>query len=144
MRPWQHVLDPIYGYLLYLQHMVMSPSLLPHALNFGPSTKIIRTVLDLAERFAHSLEVPPLWTINKPNEQLSESTYLSIDSSLAKLHLGWESRLDVDRAILWTCEWYQAFRNGNDMRQFTGKQIDSYIQLIQANFASDSKEAQVM
>lgn len=140
VRPWQHVLDPLYGYLLYLEHMVAFPHKIPLALNFGPSTEIIRTVLELAKRFSNSLEAQQLWAIENQAEQLQESIFLSIDSSLAKHHLGWRSMLDVDSAILWTCEWYKAFRDGKNMRQFSNEQIDAYSKLVQANFSSfDSK-----
>lgn len=129
VRPWQHVLDPLYGYLLYVEHIVSSPHKAVRALNFGPSTEIIRTVLDVAKSFANALGIQDLWTIAKPDEKLQESTFLSIDSSLAKLHLGWSPVLDVDNAILWTCNWYNEFRNGMDMREFSNSQIDSYFKL---------------
>lgn len=131
VRPWQHVLDPLYGYLLYIEHMVSTPHGIPQSLNFGPPTETIRTVLDLAERFSNSLATQPLWTIKKSDEQLHESKLLSIDSSLAQFHLGWRSMLDVDSAILWTCEWYRAFKNGENMRQFSIKQISAFFERVQ-------------
>lgn len=136
VRPWQHVLDPLHGYLLYLEYMVTAPHKIPQALNFGPSTETIRTVLDLAKRFANSLGAEKLWVMEDQVEHLRESIFLSIDSSLARHHLGWKPMLDVDSAILWTCEWYKAFWNGKDMRQFSHEQIDAYLKLVKANFST--------
>ncbi len=131
VRPWQHVLDPIHGYLLYLEHIILSPENLPKSLNFGPPTEITRTVLDLAERFSEALGAHSLWTTEKSEELLQESKLLSIDSSLAKLHLGWKAVLDTDSTILWTCEWYKAYRDGSDMREFSNKQIKAFFELFQ-------------
>ena len=136
IRPWQHVLDPLYGYLLYLEAMVAVPGTMPRALNFGPPTETTRTVLDLAKQFADSFEVQPFWSIETSHQHLQESKFLSIDSALAKRHLGWRSRLDVDRAILWTCEWYKAFKDGKNMRDFSMMQIDSYFKACEEESAT--------
>ncbi len=138
VRPWQHVLDPLYGYLRYLECMVFAPQDLPRALNFGPPMETIRTVMEVAERFADSLKTQHLWTIKKTDAQLLESTFLSIDSSLAKLQLGWKSMLDVDSAIFWTCKWYKAFKDGQDMLQFSKGQIEDYVSLVNAASISGS------
>lgn len=140
VRPWQHVLDPIYGYLLYIEKMTVKPYNLPPSLNFGPSTKITRTVLDIATRFTDVLAIQPLWTIKKQDELFKESKLLSIDSSKAKLHLGWTSTLDTDTSILWTCEWYKAYKDGTDMRQFSTKQINMFFDLVKANSYAQVKK----
>jgi CDP-glucose 4,6-dehydratase len=130
VRPWQHVLDPLLGYLLYIENMVSNPHNIPQALNFGPSYETIRTVLNVAERFSKSLGAQNLWTIKKSDEYLKESKLLTIDSSLSKDSLGWQSMLNVDTAIDWTCDWYKAFGNGENMRRFSSKQIDAFLKLL--------------
>jgi CDP-glucose 4,6-dehydratase len=133
VRPWQHVLDPIYGYLLYIQHMVSATGETPASLNFGPPSKPVRTVLQVAEQFAASMEAKDLWTLGKSPNQVHESGFLSIDSTLAFDTLGWKTSLTVDEALRWTCDWYKAYQTGQDMRSFTEHQIDAYADRVQAS-----------
>ena len=129
VRPWQHVLDPVYGYLLYLERMV-SDRALPPALNFAPAASSNTTVLKLAEHFAAALGAKDLWTIGQADERLHENKFLSIDPSLAGVTLGWRSVLDVDHAVRWTGDWYKAFRDGQEMRNVSVGQIDAYSDLL--------------
>lgn len=127
IRPWQHVLDPIYGYLLYIEQMVAEPNNTPKALNFGPSPTPLRTVLELAERFSFELEAKNLWTLGEPPAHFKESQFLSIDIKLAEKTLDCKAELDVDNAIVWTAHWYKAFDKRKDMRQFSMTQMESYL-----------------
>jgi CDP-glucose 4,6-dehydratase len=130
VRPWQHVLDPLYGYLLYLQSMQINPHDVPRALNFGPPLGNARTVLDIAKHFSNTLESDVLYKIGKPNPCLTESKYLSIDATLANSSLGWRTMLDVDQSINWTCQWYKAYQMGQDMREFSIESINAYLELV--------------
>lgn len=143
VRPWQHVLDPIYGYLLYLEYMKLGPTNLPLSLNFGPKTKNLKTVLEIAESFSNALEALSLWKIEETEGLLQESKLLSIDSSLAKLHLGWSSALDTDLSILWTCDWYKAYKYGADMREFSKNQIKLFFELLQNAETHETKKFDV-
>jgi len=129
VRPWQHVLDPLYGYLLYIERMVDDRGL-PPALNFGPGANSNTTVLQLAEHFAAALGAKDLWTVGEADEQLHENKLLNIDPSLAGITLGWRSVLDVDRAVRWTGDWYKAFRDGHVMRTVSIEQIEAYSDLL--------------
>jgi CDP-glucose 4,6-dehydratase len=130
VRPWQHVLDPLYGYLLYIQHCLAAPGAAPFALNFGPPSEPRRTVLQVTRRFAEALGSDELWTLAPSAGDLPESLHLSIDSSAAFAKLGWATRLDVDEAIEWTCDWYRAFQAGEPMRAVTEKQIEAFAQTV--------------
>jgi len=132
VRPWQHVLDPIYGYLLYVQRFVAAPTELPTALNFGPPTGAVRTVLQVAEQFATAMAASDLWVSGDSSSQVRESRYLSIDSTLAFRTLEWTTSLTVDEAICWTCDWYKAYQDDQDMRLFTEGQIDAYADRVHA------------
>lgn len=140
VRPWQHVLDPIYGYLLYVQSMIEPFSEIPHSLNFGPSTATIRTVLDVAKSFASLFNASNLYTVAGSDPRFSESEFLSIDPSLAKRTLGWRSILDVDTAILWSCEWYKAFQQKEEMRTFSLNQIRAYLEKVEVSAKKDRKK----
>lgn len=131
VRPWQHVLDPLLGYLLYVQQMCRDANGLPRALNFGPATDSLTTVQKLAEDFAAALGAEHLWAIGEPDARFRESEFLAVDASLATACLGWRPGLNVDEAIRWTCEWYKAFRDGSGMRRFSHQQIDAYLELAQ-------------
>jgi len=126
VRPWQHVLDPLHGYLLFLQHCLNAPDTAPAALNFAPSREPVRTVLEVAERFAAPLGKQDLWTTDGASAALHESRFLSIDSSCAAQVLGWRAILGVDEAITWSADWYQACHAGQDMRAFSLRQIDEF------------------
>jgi CDP-glucose 4,6-dehydratase len=132
-RPWQHVLDPVYGYLVYVEAFLSAPDELPLALNFGPPAKPVRTVLQIAKTFTNSLESGNLWVLDKKPDAVHEHNYLSIDSALAFETLGWKTSLPVDQALLWACDWYTAYFRGQDMRSFTDKQIDAYADQLQAH-----------
>ena len=131
VRPWQHVLDPLYGYLLYTQSCLAKPSESPPSLNFGPPREPIRTVLQVAQQFGNSLEAANLWTAGASTGGMHESRFLSIDSSLALSKLGWKTALSVDEAIRWTCDWYGAYQKAQDVRLLTGRQIDAYAERVQ-------------
>jgi len=128
VRPWQHVLDPLYGYLLLLQQCMTAAGDLPHAVNFAPPRDPVRTVLEVAERFAGHLGATGLWHRDVAAATPRESGFLSIDSTLANFSLGWHTRLGVDEAIQWSADWHLAHRAGRDMREFSLRQVDAFAQ----------------
>lgn len=136
VRPWQHVLDPLYGYLLYLQHAMLHPESLPPALNFGPAREPARTVTEVAEAFAAALDVEPesLWTLSVQSSDLHEARFLSINSQLALATLGWRTAVHVDDAIRLTCDWYSAFRDGQNMQAFSERQIEAYDERVRLSY----------
>lgn len=128
VRPWQHVLDPLYGYLLYLQQASHCGEL-PPAMNFGPPREPVRTVLQVAQSFAASLDAQELWRVQPGLQTMHESHFLAIDSGLARQELGWRTALHVDEAVQWTCDWFRAFRDGAVI-EFTQRQIDAYADRV--------------
>lgn len=130
VRPWQHVLDPLYGYLLYLQQSVKGMAGLPTAMNFGPPREPVRTVLEVAQKFSASLGTADLWLVQESVKHMHESRFLSIDSRRAAASLGWHTALPVDEAVQWTCDWYRACHAESDMADFTGGQVDAYAERV--------------
>jgi CDP-glucose 4,6-dehydratase len=130
VRPWQHVLDPLHGYLLYVQRCLTAPATISSSLNFGPPSEPRRTVLEIARCFADSMGSNTLWTFDPAIGDLHENQYLAIDSSAAFSELGWKTQLEVDEAMSWTCDWYRAFHNGETMRAVTQKQIEVFARRI--------------
>lgn len=132
VRPWQHVLDPIYGYLLYVQRFLSSANNAPSSLNFGPPQEPVRTVLQVAQQFSLVMQSDDLWSVGDAPRGMHESRFLSIDSSLAYKTLGWKTALSVDDAIRWSGDWYRAYKAGHEMRSFTNDQITTYFDLVRS------------
>ena len=128
VRPWQHVLDPVFGYLLYIEHLVRHAHDSPLAMNFGPPEPAVCTVREIAEQFQRIMGSEG-WRAGGADANLKESGYLAINPSLARETLGWESLLGLDNAIGWTLDWYKACRDKKDMREFSLHQLEQYLRM---------------
>lgn len=127
-RPWQHVLEPLSGYLTLAEHLVADGGAVAEAWNFGPAEDDARPVRWIAATMAALWGVEGSWT-KQPGEHPYESTYLKLDASKARARLGWRPRLPVAQALEWTVEWYRAFRDGAELRTVTESQIQRYSAL---------------
>ncbi|MHC2823145.1 CDP-glucose 4,6-dehydratase [Bradyrhizobium huanghuaihaiense] len=97
VRPWQHVLEPLSGYILLAEHLWRDPAAFSSEWNFGPDADSVRTVRWLVDRLALLWSVPPQ-QMPQPGEHPHEARLLSLDSSKARAHLGWAPRWGLDRA----------------------------------------------
>lgn len=127
-RPWQHVLDSLAGYLVYLEGLARGADL-PPALNFGPlaGARAI-TVAEVAEAVASEMGGNAAW-VDAPGEHPPEMPALQLDATLAGRALGWRPRLDAADALRWTAEWYRAFDAGAAPRQLCLGQLRRYEDL---------------
>lgn len=126
-RPWQHVLDCVAGYLVYLERLASDPAA-PRALNFGPRPGGPEvSVGELATRATQALGAKP-WR-HEPDPNSLEAKSLGIDASLARQVLGFESRLDAPAAVDWTIDWYRAQADGGDALALMRDQISRYESL---------------
>jgi CDP-glucose 4,6-dehydratase len=126
-RPWQHVLDCVAGYLVYLEALAADPAL-PRALNFGPRPGGPEvTVGDLASRAVVALGAPAWRHEADPNSL--EARSLGIDAGLARQVLGFESRLDAPAAVDWSMDWYRRQADGADARALVLDDIARYEDL---------------
>jgi CDP-glucose 4,6-dehydratase len=126
IRPWQHVLDCLNGYLLLVNEMLNSS--IEGCWNFSPEPEQIHTVQDLAKEFLTHFGKPPSFTVKiSLQEFLPESELLLLDSAKARKLLAWKDKYDFNRSILVTAEWY---RNENelDLRELTTRQIRDYFE----------------
>jgi len=125
VRPWQHVLEPVGGYLAMVEALVNRPEATPRALNFGPDPASFRTVAEIVDGFSQRFAGRPGWiqdgTTNPP-----EAAALTLRSDLAQQALGWRSALDIDATLGWTADWYRAHFDGADMLGFSLAQIAGY------------------
>lgn len=109
VRPWQHVLEPLGGYMLLAKKMWEAPTAYCEGWNFGPRQESITTVWDVAEKLVASYGGGELRDMSDP-EALHEASLLMLDISKAKFRLGWEPRMDIDRCIELTADWYRRYR----------------------------------
>jgi CDP-glucose 4,6-dehydratase len=127
-RPWQHVLDPIVGYLMFLEALANgSPE---RTLNFGPTDTTDVTVREVVETFlaTDGAGGSSGWR-QAAGEHPKEARLLAIDAGRAVARLGWHPRLRPQDAIRWTAHWYAAHDRGEDMVSFTRNQINDYAKL---------------
>jgi CDP-glucose 4,6-dehydratase len=124
IRPWQHVLNPLSGYLVLAQALCESPE---HATgwNFGPADEDARPVGWMVGRMAELWPEELRWTLDE-GPHPHEARYLKLDSSRARGRLGWRPPVRLDEALAGIVEWYQAVREGADMRAVTLGQIESF------------------
>lgn len=126
IRPWQHVLDPLSGYLQIAQSLWEDEGQrYAEAWNFAPRERDAKpvgyVVRQMAERWGDGASA-----ILDEGTHPHEATYLRLDCSKARVRLGWTSRLSLDEALAWTVDWYQAVLEGKDARAMTLQQIHQF------------------
>jgi CDP-glucose 4,6-dehydratase len=123
VRPWQHVLNPLSGYLVLAQALWFSDRL-AGAWNFGPGEEDARPVSWVVQRLAASWPEEFLWDEGEPpGRVLHEAQQLKLDSSLARAQLGWRPLLGLEQGLDATVAWYRAMLAGEDMSAVTAEQI---------------------
>lgn len=121
VRPWQHVLNPLGGYLELAQRLVETPDA-QGGWNFGPAADDVRTVRWIAERLAERWDGPLRWELDD-GPHPHEAGHLALDSTKARERLGWRPAIDLGGALDSIVDWYRALRDGEDMRAVTLGQI---------------------
>jgi CDP-glucose 4,6-dehydratase len=125
VRPWQHVLEPLSGYLMLAESLCEQGESFADAWNFGPNEEDARPVSWILTKLC--ARIPGArWEFEKM-KQPHEAGLLKLDSSKARTHLGWAPRWNLEEALKNTVEWHQAWRNREDMMAFSSKQIQTYI-----------------
>jgi len=127
IRPWQHVLDALSGYLMLCQQLIQHPDKFAEAWNFGPNEDDVQPVSKLADIMVDSWGDKADWVGDK-GEHPHESQSLRLDCSKAKTQLKWKPVWNLERALDETVNWYKAWHNKEDMHQFTLDQIRAYHQ----------------
>jgi CDP-glucose 4,6-dehydratase len=125
IRPWQHVLEPLSGYLRLAQTLAEKPHTAPRAVNFGPDPASFCTVREVVDAFSARFDGKPGWQ-RGPGEHPQEAKVLTLSSRLAQSSLGWRPTLDVAESLAWTADWYRAQMAGEDMLRFSQAQISRY------------------
>ena len=127
IRPWQHVLDPLNGYLMLAKKLYLDPKNTKESYNFGPADDSALSVQQLVERIKF------LWgsgsfKLEDPMDGLHEAAYLKLDISQAKSSLHWNPLISIDDALAMTIGWYKNLSLGKGPRQLMEQQINSFLE----------------
>ncbi len=126
-RPWQHVLEPISGYLLLSAQLRNHPEKYASSWNFGPSTSDVRTVVEVATSIIHQLGRGRIEIEASPQHH-HEARLLQLNCDKAHQLLGWYPRWNVDKALSATAQWYKTILDGGDAETITRAQTRDYFQ----------------
>jgi CDP-glucose 4,6-dehydratase len=127
VRPWQHVMDPLLGYLTLAERLVRDGGAFSGGWNFGPHRDAAVPVSVLVEKLARRWGEGARWEPDD-GDHPHEAPYLGLDCSKAGSHLGWRPLIGLDRALVLTADWYRALEARLDMRGFTQKQIGEVVE----------------
>jgi len=125
IRPWQHVLEPLRGYMRLAEELHEQGPGFAEAWNFGPTNGDTQTVEWIVQTMANLWHEPVSWSVDK-SEQPHEAQLLKLDVSKAARRLNWHPAMNLDTALQHTIKWNQDWRNGANMRHVTLGQIESY------------------
>ena len=125
VRPWQHVLDPLNGYLMLVEQLWNNINEYSGAWNFGPSDEDAVTVREVTQRLIDCWNEKVEFVYNE-GQHPHEAGYLKLDCTKARTKLGWRPRLKIDDVMNRTVAWYKSYINGGNMRGITLKQIEEF------------------
>lgn len=128
IRPWQHVLESLHGYMMLAEALLAQPARFASAYNFGPRDEDVWPVERIADKLVGIWGNGASW-IRDSVPSVHEDQVLRLDSSKARVELQWQPRLKIETALAWTMAWYCAWDKGANMAEFTEKQILEYEQL---------------
>ena len=125
VRPWQHVLEPLSGYMLLAMKMWNEPTRYCEGWNFGPRTESVTPVWEIAKKVIENYGCGELRDLSDPNA-LHEAKLLMLDISKARFNLGWEPRMDINQCVALTVDWYRRYKD-EDVYSLCVEQIGKYL-----------------
>lgn len=128
IRPWQHVLEPLSGYLVLCQKLYTDGSAYAEGWNFGPDDNDAKNVEWITSKICELWSSGASYELD-PTPQPHEANYLKLDCSKAKVMLNWYPRWNIDTTLQMIVDWNKSFINGNDMKHETLSQINKYFNI---------------
>ncbi len=125
-RPWQHVLEPLSGYLTLAEHLYTQCQAYAEAWNFGPNDDDAKPVQWIVENLTKVWWEDASWVLDG-GDHPHEAHYLKLDCSKAKARLDWHPRWNLENALGAITDWHRAYRDGKDMNALTLNQIQQYV-----------------
>lgn len=128
VRPWQHVLDCLNGYLAILDHMLQATDAPtpPETWNIGPGPDSFKTVEELTELMSDLWQAPSSWEFDEAGHP-HEAHLLALDATRAGSQLGWADQLNFKTSVAWTVSWFSKTERGGDPRDVTSDQINTFL-----------------
>ncbi len=126
-RPWQHVLEPLSGYLTLASKLMNKEKNIEGSFNFGPSTKDIRDVKTVAGQIFSIIGKGNLIT-NENNHEFDEAKLLQLNCDRAKHHLSWMPKWDFAKSLFMTADWYKRYLNDENVIDITNDHINQYFE----------------
>ena len=127
IRPWQHVFEPLTGYLMLAEKLYEKGPLFGGAWNFGPAGDDPKPVAWIAKKISGQFGVPLAFERTSKKERHHEASTLRLDSTKAQQVLGWHPKWRLEKALDRTMSWYEAYRDGQDIRKICDQQIKEYL-----------------
>ena len=126
IRPWQHVLEPLQGYLMLCQKLYENGPSFSQSFNFGPDEKDARSVEWIAGELIKTLGEGASYEINSNHSSLHEAHFLKLDCAKARIQIGWQPKWDIHIALDKICTWHKANLKGEDMHLYSLNDIKIY------------------
>ena len=125
IRPWQHVLEPLRGYLILAERLWTHGPEYADAWNFGPNDDDTKSVEWIVEKLTRLWDEGAQWQIDD-RQHPHEAKYLKLDISKSRMSLSWTPRWTLEDALVQVVEWYRAWQGGQNMREICLQQINAY------------------
>lgn len=129
IRPWQHVLEPLYGYLMLAQSLYVDGQKHAEAWNFGPSDADAKSVEWITQTILAHWGGDARYEVQQQHGALHEAHLLKLDCTKARTLLGWQPLWTLEASIKRICDWQKAFLQGQDMRQYCLQEISHYSRM---------------
>ena len=128
IRPWQHVLDPLNGYLILIEMLWSNGIEFSEGWNFGPEKNDEKSVKWIIEKLTEQWKQDIQWKTNNEKNP-HEEKLLRLDCSKARAKLGWKSKIKLEKGLVWTTNWYKQYEEKKDLREFTEEQITEFQEM---------------
>jgi len=125
VRPWQHVLEPLQGYMMLAERLWLHEEGFSEAWNFGPDDGDAKPVAWVVEYLTNLWGEGAIWDLDT-GRHFHEAACLKLDSTKAKNLLGWSPKLSLQKALDWTVEWYRSYEMNEDMHAIMDGEIEQF------------------
>jgi len=130
VRPWQHVLEPLSGYLALAQRLFEKPDEFAEGWNFGPNEEDAKPVSWILDCIVDSWPGSS-WQLDQANNNPHEANYLKLDISKAKSKLEWQPTWDLKHTLENIVQWHRAWISGDDMQAFSKNEINEFMNALE-------------
>lgn len=130
IRPWQHVLEPLSGYVSLAEKLWSGEERFSQGWNFGPSEYEAKPVSWIVEQLVSNWGNGAAWQLDE-GHHLHEANYLKLDSSKARMQLDWQPRWDMKHALIYTVDWFKAYASQENILDVTKQQIHAYENAVE-------------